>query len=41
MLLTEVCEMGSIFDKYNKENMVFDPATAWRLSRECALGFGT
>lgn len=39
MLLTEVCEMGSIFDKYNKENVVFDLATALRLTRECALGF--
>ena len=40
MLLTEVCDMGSIFDLYSKEGKVFDPATAWRLSRECALGFG-
>lgn len=38
LLLTEVCDQGSIYDMYSKGSRVFDMNTAWRLSRECALG---
>jgi hypothetical protein len=37
--LTEVCDKGSIFDLYSKENATFMPTTAWRMAKECALGF--
>mmetsp|Transcript_2202 Transcript_2202/g.5081 ORF Transcript_2202/g.5081 Transcript_2202/m.5081 type:complete len:470 (+) Transcript_2202:1198-2607(+) len=39
MLLTEICEKGSIFDFYGKGGKRFDMQTAWRLARECAMGF--
>jgi hypothetical protein len=35
-VLTEVCDNGSIFDLYSKQNMTFKRSTAWRLARECA-----
>ena len=38
MLLTEICELGSIYDFYGKEGKKFCKSTAWRLGRECALG---
>jgi Ca2+-binding EF-hand superfamily protein len=39
MLLTEVCENGSLFDVYSKMGCKFDNATAWRIAKECATGF--
>eukprot|EP00286_Rhodomonas_abbreviata_P020854 CAMPEP_0181297642 /NCGR_PEP_ID=MMETSP1101-20121128/5351_1 /TAXON_ID=46948 /ORGANISM="Rhodomonas abbreviata, Strain Caron Lab Isolate" /LENGTH=705 /DNA_ID=CAMNT_0023402597 /DNA_START=27 /DNA_END=2144 /DNA_ORIENTATION=- len=39
MLLTEVCESGSLFDLYGKQGRKFDMQTAHRLARECAVGF--
>ena len=35
-VLTEVCDNGSIFDLYSKQNVTFKRSTAWRLARECA-----
>ncbi len=35
-VLTEVCDNGSIFDLYSKQNTTFKRSTAWRLARECA-----
>eukprot|EP00290_Baffinella_frigidus_P029703 CAMPEP_0180233240 /NCGR_PEP_ID=MMETSP0987-20121128/27965_1 /TAXON_ID=697907 /ORGANISM="non described non described, Strain CCMP2293" /LENGTH=702 /DNA_ID=CAMNT_0022199035 /DNA_START=35 /DNA_END=2143 /DNA_ORIENTATION=- len=40
MLLTEICDNGSLFDFYCKEGRRFDLGTAWRLAHECATGFG-
>lgn len=40
MLLTEVCESGSLFDIYGKAGRKFDTATAHRIARECAVGLG-
>jgi len=39
MLLTEICDKGSVYDFYGKAGKRFDMQTAWRLARECALGF--
>mmetsp|Transcript_8200 Transcript_8200/g.27551 ORF Transcript_8200/g.27551 Transcript_8200/m.27551 type:complete len:590 (+) Transcript_8200:528-2297(+) len=39
MLLTEICESGSLFDCYSTKRLRFDRCTAWRISKECALGF--
>mmetsp|Transcript_53909 Transcript_53909/g.109921 ORF Transcript_53909/g.109921 Transcript_53909/m.109921 type:complete len:705 (-) Transcript_53909:236-2350(-) len=39
LLLTEICEEGSLFDLYAKKQMKFDPPTSWRIAKECALGF--
>lgn len=38
LLLTEICEEGSLFDLYAKKQMKFDVKTAWRIAKECALG---
>jgi len=38
MELTEVCDNGSLFDMYCQRGKRFDPPTAWRLGKECALG---
>lgn len=38
LLLTEICEEGSLFDLYAKKQMKFDPPTSWRIAKECALG---
>ena len=38
MLLTEICELGSIYDFYGKAGKKFCRSTAWRLGKECALG---
>ena len=38
-VLTEVCDNGSVFDLYSKKHATFNPATAWRMARECANGF--
>jgi hypothetical protein len=35
-VLTEVCDNGSVFDLYSKQNMKFDREIAWRMARECA-----
>jgi len=39
MLLTEICDHGSLFDFYSKHGKRFDMRTAWRLAKECAQGF--
>lgn len=39
MLLTEVCDNGSLFDCYSKSGVKFDNPTAWRIAKECASGF--
>jgi len=39
MLLTEICDLGSVYDFYGKGGKRFCKSTAWRLGRECALGF--
>mmetsp|Transcript_68556 Transcript_68556/g.142951 ORF Transcript_68556/g.142951 Transcript_68556/m.142951 type:complete len:708 (+) Transcript_68556:11-2134(+) len=39
ILLTEVCDNGSLFEFYGKTGKRFDNPTAWRLARECAVGF--
>eukprot|EP00960_Hanusia_phi_P076277 768537-Hanusia_phi.AAC.15 len=39
MLLTEICENGSLFDCYSTKRMRFDVCTAWRICMECAQGF--
>jgi len=39
MLLTEVCDNGSIFDLYSKKNATFKISTATRFARECAVGY--
>lgn len=38
LLLTEVCDEGSLFDIYAKKQKKFDPETALRIAKECALG---
>lgn len=38
MLLTEVCDNGSLFDCYSKSGVKFDSPTAWRIAKECATG---
>ncbi len=37
--LTEVCENGSLFDLYCQKGTRFSAPTAWRIGRECALGY--
>jgi len=39
LLLTEVCDQGSIFDIYSKEQRTFDGVTALRIAKECAQGY--
>mmetsp|Transcript_29477 Transcript_29477/g.70910 ORF Transcript_29477/g.70910 Transcript_29477/m.70910 type:complete len:710 (-) Transcript_29477:333-2462(-) len=39
LLLTEICDNGSIYDFYGKFGKRFDLRTAWRIAKECALGF--
>jgi len=39
LLLTEICEQGSIYDFYGKYQKRFDMPTAWRIAKECAMGF--
>uniref|UniRef100_A0A7S1HLU3 Calmodulin n=1 Tax=Hemiselmis andersenii TaxID=464988 RepID=A0A7S1HLU3_HEMAN len=38
LLLTEVCDEGSLFDLYAKKQKKFDPDTALRIAKECAMG---
>ena len=38
LLLTEVCDHGSLFDCYSKEGKTFDLPTSWRIAKECATG---
>ena len=38
LLLTEICEEGSLFDIYAKKRMKFDPPTAYRIAHGCAAG---
>mmetsp|Transcript_17249 Transcript_17249/g.33852 ORF Transcript_17249/g.33852 Transcript_17249/m.33852 type:complete len:712 (+) Transcript_17249:124-2259(+) len=38
IVLTELCDNGSIFDLYSKKYKRFDNPTAWRWARECAVG---
>lgn len=40
LLLTEVCEEGSLFDLYAKKQKKFDQETALRIAKECAMGLG-
>mmetsp|Transcript_38840 Transcript_38840/g.93622 ORF Transcript_38840/g.93622 Transcript_38840/m.93622 type:complete len:216 (+) Transcript_38840:222-869(+) len=39
LVLTEICENGSLFDMYCTKGIRFDPQTAFRIGKECALGF--
>eukprot|EP00283_Hemiselmis_rufescens_P004628 CAMPEP_0173421310 /NCGR_PEP_ID=MMETSP1357-20121228/2466_1 /TAXON_ID=77926 /ORGANISM="Hemiselmis rufescens, Strain PCC563" /LENGTH=715 /DNA_ID=CAMNT_0014384213 /DNA_START=46 /DNA_END=2193 /DNA_ORIENTATION=+ len=39
LVLTEICDNGSLFDMYCTKSIRFDPGTAFRIGRECALGF--
>eukprot|EP00960_Hanusia_phi_P060095 764404-Hanusia_phi.AAC.2 len=39
LILTELCDLGSIYDFYSKGRKKFDSATALRLAEECATGF--
>mmetsp|Transcript_17739 Transcript_17739/g.44683 ORF Transcript_17739/g.44683 Transcript_17739/m.44683 type:complete len:584 (-) Transcript_17739:108-1859(-) len=39
LVLTEICDNGSLFDMYCTKSIRFDPATAFRIGKECALGF--
>eukprot|EP00282_Hemiselmis_andersenii_P023402 CAMPEP_0171996436 /NCGR_PEP_ID=MMETSP1041-20130122/125_1 /TAXON_ID=464988 /ORGANISM="Hemiselmis andersenii, Strain CCMP439" /LENGTH=725 /DNA_ID=CAMNT_0012649589 /DNA_START=304 /DNA_END=2481 /DNA_ORIENTATION=- len=38
LVLTELCEEGSLFDLYARKQRKLDVHTSWRLSKECALG---
>ena len=40
LVLTEVCDKGSLFDLYYKNHVKIDQATALRFSKECAAGYG-
>ena len=39
LILTELCDLGSIYDFYSKGRKKFDTATSLRLAEECATGF--
>jgi len=39
LLLTELCDKGSLYDFYAKQGQRFDAQTSHRLARECAIGF--
>ena len=39
LLLTEICDNGSLFDCYSKAGLKFDLPTSWRIAKECATGF--
>eukprot|EP00960_Hanusia_phi_P049504 759579-Hanusia_phi.AAC.3 len=39
LLLTELCELGSVYDFYGKSRKAFDAPTALRLAHECSTGF--
>lgn len=38
LMLTEICESGSLFDMYCQKSIRFDMPTAWRIAKECASG---
>ena len=38
IMLTEICEMGSLYDLFSKQRLRFDDRTAMRVATECASG---
>mmetsp|Transcript_21421 Transcript_21421/g.49699 ORF Transcript_21421/g.49699 Transcript_21421/m.49699 type:complete len:714 (-) Transcript_21421:279-2420(-) len=38
LVLTEICENGSLFDMYCTKSIRFDQGTSWRIAKECASG---